>query len=191
MKEVKQKATSKTTASTAEPADTRTNAINANSKTPRMADTDRLMERMAEIVNETAIKAFDFFNERGGAEGYDLDNWLMAEKELLRPVPVEIRENDDTLFVTAAVPGFRPEDIEVGISDDQLILSGETETDDEKRKGDLISREWTSNRFYHRMTLPAAVDDENAKITLKNGMLELTLPKATAQAAGKTVAASA
>lgn len=150
----------------------------AKSQAPLFVDAETLFDKMAQVTEEITNRAFDMFRMRGGQWGSDLDDWFMAERELLRPVPVEIKEKDDEIIVTAAVPGFKPDEIEVSVKDNRLVLSGETKASEEKEEENIILQEWKSNRFLREFTLPSNVDTNNVHAELNDGMLELRLPKA-------------
>lgn len=158
---------------------------------PAFVDAERMLDRFAEVTKDTARKAFEFFRDRGGEFGRELDDWFKAENEILRPTPVEITESDASVFVKAAVAGFKPEEIEVSVKDNVVIISGQTESSDERPNSKTVAREWTSNRFYRQLTLPSEVLADKVTAKLTDGMLELTLPKAAAQEATKVAVTSA
>jgi HSP20 family protein len=159
--------------------------------TPAFVEAERMLERFTEITKETAHRAFEFFRDRGGEWGNEVEDWFKAESEILRPAPVEITESDANVFVRAAVAGFKPEEIEVSVKDDVLIISGSTEMSEEKPDANTVVREWTSNRFYRQLTLPSEVLADKVTAKLNNGMLELSLPKAAANEATKVAVMSA
>jgi HSP20 family protein len=159
--------------------------------TPAFVEIERMLERFTEITKDIAGKAYEFFRDRGGEWGREVEDWFKAESEILRPVPVEITEAGDNVLVSAAVPGFKPEEIEVSVKGETLIISGATEASAEKKDANTITREWNSNRFYRQLMLPSPVMEDKVTAKLTNGMLELTLPKATAQEATKVAVASA
>lgn len=165
--------------------------LNEKTMSPLFVEAEKMFERFAEITKETAQRAFEFFRDRGGEFGRELDDWFKAENEILRPTPVEITESDGNIFVKAAVPGFKPEEIEVSINGNVLILSGQMETKDEKPDKDVVIREWASNRFYRELPLPSEVMSDKATAKLTDGMLELTLPKAAAHEAVKVAVKTA
>jgi HSP20 family protein len=162
---------------------TQETAMAPTTTAPLLVGAETFFERMAQITNEIAERAFEMFRTRGGEWGKELDDWFNAEREVLRPVPVEIKENDTNVIVTAAVPGFKPDEIEVSVKDDLLMLSGETKASEEKKDENVIVKEWKSNRILRQFTLPSNVDAENIQAKLKDGMLELTMPKTTTQEA--------
>jgi HSP20 family molecular chaperone IbpA len=55
-------------------------------------------------TNAIAQRTFGLFQQRGGADGRDLEDWFRAESELLKPVPIEISESNDTYTIRAEVP---------------------------------------------------------------------------------------
>jgi len=166
-------------------------SLNEEKMTPSFVEAERMFERFGEITKATAQRAFDFFRDRGGEMGRELEDWFKAENEILRPTPVEITESDENIFVKAAVAGFKPEQIEVSLDRNVLIISGTAETNEEKPATDVVSREWTSNRFYRQLTLPSEVVADKAIAKLADGMLELTLPKAVAHEATKVAVKAA
>ncbi len=144
---------------------------------PILVEAEKMFERLAEFTTETAHKAFEFFQRRGGRLGHELEDWYRAESEVLLPVMVDVTETDDRINVRAAVPGFKPDDIEVSVKDDILILSGETESRDKREDENTVLSEWRSNRFFRQLRLPSEVDPERVAAKLKDGVLQLTLPK--------------
>lgn len=152
-----------------------------NDFSPVLVEAEKMLERFADVTKETARKAYEFFQRRGGELGREFDDWFKAESEILLPVTVEINETKDNFTVRAAVPGFKPEEIEVGIKDNFLILSGASRTEKKKEDENTIYSEWRSDRFFRRIPLSGEVDAEKVEATLKDGILKLTLPKMPAK----------
>ena len=152
-----------------------------NAISPIFIEAEKMFERVAELTRETTKKAFEFFQKRGGEFGRELDDWFKAESEILRPVPVEITETEGFVKVTAAVPGFKPEEIEVSVKDHTLILSGKTEAAEKKEDENTVYSEWRSNRFFRQLNLPSEVDADKVEANLKDGVLVLNLPKLPAR----------
>ena len=150
-----------------------------NNFSPTIVEAEKMFDRLADLSKEIGHKAYEFFQKRGGEFGRELDDWFKAEREVLMPVTVEINETKDYITVRAAVPGFKPEEIEVSIKDNSLILSGETET--KKTDEHTVYSEWRSNRFFRQLPLQGEVDEEKVEATLKDGILQLTLPKLPAK----------
>ncbi|MGZ4840732.1 MAG: Hsp20 family protein [Candidatus Angelobacter sp.] len=131
-----------------------------------------------ELMDQVRQRAYQLFEGRGRAEGNDLEDWFKAETELLKPVPLEIAEKDDVIRVRAEVPGFKDNEIEINLEPGAFTIKGEhreeTETKDEKK----FHSERYAQQIFRRVPLPVNVLPEKATATLKDGVLELSLPKA-------------
>jgi HSP20 family protein len=136
-----------------------------------------LFDRMARIYDSVARRAFELFESNGRSFGRDLENWLRAEAELLHPVHVDLTETDAGLAVRAEVPGFTAKDLEVSIEPRRLTISGKRETQEERKDKKTIYREHCSDQIMRVIDLPAAVDGEKATAAIKDGLLEVNMPK--------------
>jgi HSP20 family protein len=104
--------------------------------------------------------------------------WMRPLADLAGDMPsVDVIDRDDEVLVRAAVPGYKKDDLEISVSGDMLTISGETRSEEKEEKGDYYRAEITRGAFSRTIALPAAVDDAKAKATMKEGVLELTLPK--------------
>jgi HSP20 family protein len=88
-----------------------------------------------------------------------------------------IRDTGEELLVTAEVPGFSPEDLHVSMEQGSLIVRGERR-DDTPEGYSVHRKERGALRFARAFALPARVEADKIKATLRNGILELRLPKA-------------
>jgi HSP20 family protein len=136
-----------------------------------------VFERFNQIYNSNARRAFEIFESNGRNFGHDLDDWFKAESELLHPVHVRMAESDDSLTVEAEVPGFEAKDLQINLEPLRLTISGKKETKEEQKKGKAVYEEQCSNEILRVIDLPAEVDTSKAAATLKNGILELQMPK--------------
>ncbi len=92
-------------------------------------------------------------------------------------VAVDIREEDDAFYVDAEVPGLSADDIKVDIEKNVLTLSGERKIEKEETKDTYRRVERQYGSFTRSFSLPETVDTENIRADLKDGVLELRLPK--------------
>lgn len=90
---------------------------------------------------------------------------------------VNISEDKDHIFVRAELPGVRPEDLEITIEDQSLILRGERRIATEEKKVNYHRRERESGFFRRMLRLPAPVNPQNAQASCKDGVLTITLAK--------------
>ncbi len=90
---------------------------------------------------------------------------------------VNISEDHDQVYVRAELPGVRPEDLEITIEDQSLILRGERRIAIEEKNVNYHRRERESGFFRRRLRLPAPVSPHNAQASCKDGVLTITLAK--------------
>ena len=81
------------------------------------------------------------------------------------------------MTLRAELPGFRKEDVEISVSGNLLTISGETGSEEKEEKGEYYRSEISRGAFSRTLALPVEVDESKAKASMKDGMLELTLPK--------------
>lgn len=88
--------------------------------------------------------------------------------------PVDIYETGDGLAVLADLPGIRPDGLSINVEEGILTIEGRY-----SREGEdvYLDREFELSSFYRQFQLSESVDTENIKAVLKNGVLNLTLPK--------------
>ena len=142
-----------------------------------VAATD-LFASMQRLHDSVARRAFEIFESQGRTFGRNLENWLQAESELLHPIHVDVAESDKGLTVRAEVPAsFRAENLMVGVEARRLTIAGEREAEEERRNEKTIYRESCSDHILRVIELPAEVVAGKIVATLRDGVLELTMPK--------------
>lgn len=99
---------------------------------------------------------------------------------------VNIKETPDTFVVTAALPGVKPEDVDISVLGETLRIQAETKEEREQpqdgngQNGRWIVRERRHGMVQRVVTLPAQVKADEAQADFEHGVLHLTLPKAEA-----------
>lgn len=95
------------------------------------------------------------------------------------PYGVDVREDADHLYVEAEMPGFKKDEIDITMENQQLTISAErkTEQTDGQKGGDYLLRERRYSRFLRSFTLPPTVDDQKVDAKLNDGILTITLNK--------------
>ena len=137
-----------------------------------------LFDRIQDLSNSIAGRAFEIFEDRGRAFGHDLEDWLRAESEFLHPIHLDIAESDDAVTVRAEVPGFSAKELEVGMEPHRLTISGKREAKEDRTSKKTIYSEHCRNQIFRAVDLPAEVDTSKVTANLKHGVLELSMPKA-------------
>ncbi|NOT59200.1 MAG: Hsp20 family protein [Acidobacteria bacterium] len=152
---------------------------------PLFVEAEKIFDQMKEFSQSIAQRAYELFDTRGRELGHELEDWFRAEFELMRWVPIALKEADGKLVVRAEVPGFNASDIKISVEPNQLTISGQKVVKPEERKEEQDEKrffsEFRANQFCRTLTLPATVDTTaKTEAALKDGVLELTLTKAPA-----------
>ena len=144
----------------------------------KVVEPPSLSERVRQMQEVIACRAFELFLSEGSPDGRDVEHWLQAEADLLQPVPMTITETGDVLTVRAEVPGYTAAELQIGVEPGRLTIAGRKESKEEQKTETTIHSERRSNEILRIITLPANVDGSKATATLNNGVIELILPKA-------------
>lgn len=103
-------------------------------------------------------------------------------------IAVDVVEDDEAIQVTADLPGYEREDIDVRLRDGtQLEISAERSTDREATEGRVHRRERRREAVNRSLTLPAAVAPAEAEATYDSGVLTVRLPKVSRDDEGTDV----
>ncbi|MCC6189273.1 MAG: Hsp20/alpha crystallin family protein [Anaerolineales bacterium] len=93
-------------------------------------------------------------------------------------LPIEAYSTDRDIVVRAAVPGLKPEAVEITVEGDTLTLRGEFPRPIENVNYFIDERPW--GRFSRTLQLNVPIEAGKAEAVFENGLLTLTLPKAEA-----------
>jgi HSP20 family protein len=94
--------------------------------------------------------------------------------------PIEVSQTEDALDVKAALPGVKPDEVEISVQNDVLTIRAEHKEQTEDAKRDYYRREIRYGAFQRAMALPTSVNADKAQAKFDNGILYLHLPKADA-----------
>jgi HSP20 family protein len=105
---------------------------------------------------------------------------MSSPSEYEASFPVEVSQTDEHVEVKASLPGIRPEDVDITITDGVLSIKAEHRQETEDSKRDYYRREIRYGAFHRAFNLPVTVDADKAEARFENGQLHLRLPKAEA-----------
>jgi HSP20 family protein len=92
-------------------------------------------------------------------------------------LPIDIHETAEDVVVTAALPGARPEDVEITVTGQTLTIRGEVRPDDVDPDRYLY-RERRYGAFGRQFQIPVRIQGDRAEASFENGLLTLRIPKA-------------
>lgn len=91
---------------------------------------------------------------------------------------VDVSETKDDIVVKAEVPGLGKEDIKITLQDNVLTLKGEKKQEKEEKDTNFYGMERSYGSFTRSFNLPTLVLADKIKASYKDGVLNITLPKA-------------
>ena len=95
-------------------------------------------------------------------------------------LPLDITSTEDAVTIEAALPGIRPEDVEITVHQDNLTIGVKEQATTETKEGERVYRELRRSSGSRTLTLPSGMDTESATASFENGMLRLSIPRAEA-----------
>ena len=100
-----------------------------------------------------------------------------GEAEAVRIPTVDLSETADEVIMRAEVPGIDRENLEVDVLPEQVTIRAEVKGETEEKTETFHRRERSWGRVERTVPLPTEVVSDKARATLKEGLLELRLPK--------------
>lgn len=135
-----------------------------------ISDMERMRREMDRFLGEFGTSDWTFpFSETSflpgrAARGYPLLN---------------IGEDGDNVYIDSLAPGVDPKTLDVSVTQNQLVISGEKTALLSSVGSKAIHRsERSAGQFTRSMALPFDVNSEKVQATYKDGILKIVLPKA-------------
>lgn len=139
-------------------------------------------------LRELAGDALTRFNPRTArGEVESAEDRIVSRASRWGLLAAEVTETDDTVDVLLEVPGLEPEDFEIDVRGDLLVVRGEKRVSREETRGHYHVMERAYGQFERAIRLPAAVDDAGAKARYRRGVLTVSMPK-NATRSGRRIA---
>ena len=110
----------------------------------------------------------EFFGKGYVPEKWEGIEWIPA---------VDVSETDDAVIVKVDVPGVNPEDMEISLVDNVLVIKGEKKREEEEKKENFYRMERFYGSFMRSIQLPCEVEEDKIEATYKDGVLKIVLPK--------------
>lgn len=116
------------------------------------------------------------------ARRWTLEDWIRAEFEFLHPAPCEVAESDGAITIRAEVSDFSAEDLKVSVEPFRLAIVGKKQTWAKQKGETQRSAQLRPHRLLRILDLPVEVDPAKAGAAIRNGILEVIMPKAAVTA---------
>jgi HSP20 family protein len=90
---------------------------------------------------------------------------------------LDLYTTPEAVMAKVALPGVKPEDVDVTIGDDVVTISGAFKEEKETSEAGYVQKELSQGKFSRSFSLPTAIKADAAKAEFTDGLLTLTLPK--------------
>jgi HSP20 family protein len=110
----------------------------------------------------------------------DEDTSERAPIERQMSLPVDVRSDDEAFTIQAFVPGLDADDLNIEVLNNTVSIRGEFKSSEEDEKVKYLTCELPEGRFSRVITLPVDLDASKVEASIKNGLLQLRVPKAEA-----------
>jgi HSP20 family protein len=93
-------------------------------------------------------------------------------------LPLDVTTTPDTVTIEAALPGIKPDDVDITVENGAVTISGKTAGERTAEEGSYVLQEIRRGNFSRTVTLPNGLEPDKAKATFEHGILRLEIPKA-------------
>lgn len=129
-------------------------------------------------------KPYDFATEINRLMENALSNHSRTDNSSLANVSwvpsVDIRETEHEFLIHADLPGVHKDDIHINMEKNVLTIKGERKSENKTEENGFRRVERTYGSFGRCFTLPDTADNENIKAKMKDGVLDVSIPKVKA-----------
>ncbi len=119
----------------------------------------------------------DFQEENDFEQNTDYSMEVLGEETEEISLGADLYEDEDNLFLRIFIAGVNPKELDVDVSRDMVIVSGERFDFSEQQAEHYIQKELSWGKFKKKVMLPKEVDIELVDANIKYGVLTLRLPK--------------
>jgi len=132
-----------------------------------------MMRRLSEEMDRAFASSFGL--PRGFGEG-----------GLWAP-PVEVRERNGNLEISAELPGMSKDDVKVECTDEGIVIEGEKKREQESDEGGWRRTERSYGHFYRMIPLPDGAQAEKAQAEFRDGVLQVRVPMSQEKRNGRQI----
>lgn len=90
---------------------------------------------------------------------------------------IDLAEKDGAYTLTAELPGLGQDDVQVTVTDHELVITGEKRREEERKGDGFLLRERRYGSFERHVALPIDAAEENVRANFDKGVLTIVIPK--------------
>lgn len=98
-------------------------------------------------------------------------------KEEEGQLTVDVFQNEDEIVIKSTIAGVTADDMDISITNDMVMIKGNRNPDEKVKQSNYYYQELYWGPFSRSIILPEEIDADNAKASMKNGVLTIKLPK--------------
>lgn len=111
-------------------------------------------------------------------EESSIAEWLNYEDtESEGQLAIDVFQTDKKIIIKSTIAGVKPEDLNISLHHDLLIIKGQRSIKEEVKEEDYLFRECYWGAFSRSIILPSEVDNKRVEAELESGVLTITLYK--------------
>ena len=129
------------------------------------------------LIRYQPINLFDNFNADINRHFANIRSKPAANQERNWAPAVDIREEENRYLLSADIPGISRENIDITLENGVLTLKGERTGENGTDDTQYRRKERVHGTFVRQFTLPDTVDTQNISATVKDGVLDIVIPK--------------
>lgn len=130
---------------------------------------------------EEVERLFDRLMPRGwlAPTAWDGPLWGAADEAQpgVRLPQMDVIERDQNILIRVELPGVEKKDLEISLSDSTLVIKGKVSRPVREQKKAYFCCEIAQGNFSRSLSIPAGVESSKISANLKDGILEVILPK--------------
>jgi HSP20 family protein len=96
------------------------------------------------------------------------------------PIEAWVDNEGKKYHLSIALAGVDPNEVQINLQGNNLTISGEHKSSEEKKNADYLQKEFSYERFERTVVLPEGIDTEKITAECNNGVLEITAPLSAA-----------
>jgi len=100
------------------------------------------------------------------------EDWMKTDGQLA----IDVYQTKSSFVIQAPVAGIKPEDLDISVENDFLIIKGKREKTEEIQEKDYFYQECYWGSFSRKVSLPEDLDPSKIKASLKKGILTVKIP---------------
>jgi HSP20 family protein len=152
-----------------------------------------VLEELKSTFDKIRKRAFELFERRGEAPGFDVEDWVRAEHDLFWVPQAELVETETEFKIKVGIPGFEAKDLNITAQPAEIVIQGNAEKREEKTEKGFSYSEFGAKSLYRRFTFTTPIEMGAVTAKIENGLLTIVVgkKKEDKKEAGKKIAVAA